>query len=80
MYYGQAVIIATPLFSCSFNGIFMQIVCCYVAISFKFRSQYKKCRNVKCLEKHPDFFITYHEKLCLLCKAVRGGNSDIQLF
>ena len=23
------------------------------------------------------FFITYHEKLCLLYKDARGGNSDI---
>ena len=26
--YRQAVVIDTPLFSCSFNGIFMQIGCC----------------------------------------------------
>ena len=80
MYYRQAVIIDTTLFSCLFNGIFMQIWCCNAAISFKFRSQYKTCRNVKCLGTHPDFFITYHEKLCLLYQAVRDGNSDIVFF
>ena len=31
---------------------------------------------MKCLEKNPDFFITYYEKLYLLYKPVRGGNSD----
>ena len=48
MYYRQVVIIDTILFSCLFTGIFLQILFCNAAISFKFRSQYKTCRNVKC--------------------------------